>query len=186
MAITINLVIPENLTYEEGKQWVKAHCIKDKNGERLITQVYPGLQICYPGKKESGDYILFVHDRVLKHSDICVILVSYIYLGKLTYDEAIDLLEDVCRNGCKNDESVPDEIKAFTRLLFWATLQEEINYPQPRFEGRRMSFKRYAEAALSTRKDSPLKLKEVMERADDYRLPKNNSIDFPNKPSFYY
>jgi hypothetical protein len=37
---------------------------------------------------------------------------------------------------------------AFKDKVFWITLQEEINYPQPKFFGRKLPFQRYFEATL--------------------------------------
>lgn len=90
-------------------------------------------------------------------------------------------------------ESVTEAVKVIEPEVFkkpvvnWTTLQEEINYPQSsgRYEGRRMSFKRYAEAVLSTRADSEVSLDYVMKRAD-YWKNATAPIAFPNPPSFYY
>lgn len=158
----------------------------EANGVEKNSTVFPSLAIQYPAKKANSDYIFTVCGKVLKHSDICVLIVIYVLNGTLSYNEAIKLLEDACTNGWKDDDEELRQVRFLRYILFWTTLQEEINYPENWHEGRRMSFKRYAEAVLSTQPNSPISLKDAMERADNYMLAKNNPIDFPNAPSFYY
>jgi hypothetical protein len=47
--------------------------------------------------------------------------------------------------------------------IFWIVLQEDINYPMPRYQGRKMPFSRYLEALYCF--DSKHSLDEVIERA---------------------
>ena len=46
---------------------------------------------------------------------------------------------------CDND-FYSHEIKNF---LFWLTLQEDLNYPTPRYQGRKLPFQRFYEAVLA-------------------------------------
>ena len=52
----------------------------------------------------------------------------------------------------------------------WIVLQEDINYPMPRFEGRKMSFARYVEAIFVTQNNAH-NLEEVIERALSHSKP---------------
>ena len=97
------------------------------------------------------------------------------------------ILEEVYEEGWQHKATDLPQIWFLKCILYWTTLQEEINYPQSRgrYEGRRMSFKRYAEAVLATRADSSVTLDDVMCRADDWKKGRE-LLDFPGAPSFYY
>lgn len=53
--------------------------------------------------------------------------------------------------------------------IMWISLQEDLNYPMPRFEGRRMSFSRYLESIWQL--DNSHNLAEVIERALSHSRP---------------
>lgn len=53
--------------------------------------------------------------------------------------------------------------------IMWISLQEDLNYPMPRFEGRRMSFSRYLESIWQL--DNSHTLAEVIERALSHSRP---------------
>lgn len=177
----------ESMTFDEGVDYMKDLCSRNRGGQQRKFTVFPNLEVCYPGGKKHGDYLLTVSGKVLKHSAVCVIIASYVLNGTLSYEEMLGLLEDVYANGWQHREYDSTQIWFLKCVLYWTTLQEEINYPQSsgRYEGRRMSFKRYAEAVLSTRADSEVSLDYVMKRAD-YWKNATTPIVFPNPPSFYY
>lgn len=56
-------------------------------------------------------------------------------------------------------------------LIPLIVLQEDINYPMPRFEGRRMSFYRYLEALYCAGNNAQHNLGEVIKRALSHRRP---------------
>lgn len=59
--------------------------------------------------------------------------------------------------------------------IFWIVLQEDINYPMPRYQGRKMPFSRYLEALHCF--DSKHSLDEVIERALTEGRPPTDWID---------
>ncbi len=177
-------MIINKLTYEDGVNMMKKLCSEINDDNKKELEVFENMKIYYPGGKESGDYIFKVSGRVLRHSDICKIIVNYIKNGTLTYYEAMHVLEDVYMNGLKNVESDKYQIQYLKHILFWATLQEDINYFKAHQEGRKMAFKRYAEAVLST--FDIVSLEDVMRRADNYKLVQKTPLIFPKVPSFYY
>lgn len=177
----------ESMDYEQGVSFMKSLCIRNVDGRQRSFFVFPNLEIYYPGTKSQGDYILKVSGKALKHSAVCIIVASYVLNATFDYDEMLDLLEEVYAEGWQHKERDTTQMWFLKCILYWTTLQEEINYPQTsgHYEGRRMSFKRYAEAVLATRIDSPVTLDNVMYRADHWKQSRE-LLDFPNAPSFYY
>ena len=177
----------ESMDYEQGVSFMKNLCAKNADGRQIRFSVFPNLEICYPGAKSQGDYLLKVSGKVLKHSAVCIIVASYVLNGTLDYHEMLNLLEEVYAEGWQHRERDTTQIWFLKCILYWTTLQEEINYPQSsgHYEGRRMSFKRYAEAVLATRSESAVTLDNVMYRADHWKQSRE-LLDFPDAPSFYY
>lgn len=177
----------ESMSFEEGIEYMKNLCRRNKSRQQQYLQVSSNLEICYPAGKKQGDYLLMVSGKVLKHSAVCVIVATYVLNETLSYNEMLGLLEEIYEEGWQHYATDTAQIWFLKCILYWTTLQEEINYPQinGRYQGRRMSFKRYAEAALSTREDSEVTLDEVMKRADDWRYAQK-PLDFPDPPVFYY
>ena len=176
-----------SLSFTQGIKMMKVICEENVDGQQQSFWVFRNIEVCYPGKKNQGDYLLKISGEVLKHSDICKIVATYVLNGILGYEDMIDLLENIYNDGLQCAETDSEQIKYLKCILYWTTLQEEINYPQSDgYEGRRMSFKRYAEAILATRSDSKVTLDDVMRRADNWKLA-SDVFEFPNKkPSFYY
>lgn len=101
------------------------------------------------------------------------------------FNEIIEDLDNIYNLGMHASTNViNDEMKA---LIFWTTLQEDVNYPPPRL-GRKMPFQRYYEALLSSR--NVITWNEVQNRTNNHggRRPQLLNIDdlegIP-KPSFY-
>ena len=66
--------------------------------------------------------------------------------------------------------------------ILWISLQEDLNYPMPRFEGRRMSFSRYLESVWQI--DSNHTLQEVIQRALSHSMPIPwRNYEYPDKVS---
>lgn len=62
--------------------------------------------------------------------------------------------------------------KELSTIIPYIVLQEDINYPMPRFNGRRMSFYRYIEAILCTSAKSNHSIKDVISRTLSHTKPK--------------
>jgi len=64
--------------------------------------------------------------------------------------------------------------------ILWISLQEDLNYPMPRFEGRRMSFSRYLESVWQI--DNSHTLSEVIDRALSHSRPSEwSGCNYPPK-----
>lgn len=97
----------------------------------------------------------------------------------------VSLLDDIYQNGTNIDISKYSysETERLAALIYWITLQDEINYPQPRYNGRRMPFCRYFEAVYCA-KNNDFTLEDVCKRCNNRRhVPALYSIS--KAPSFY-
>lgn len=81
------------------------------------------------------------------------------------------------RHGNENRNYTLEELSTLIPLI---VLQEDINYPMPRFQGRRMSFYRYLEAIYCAKPSAIHNLGEVIERALSHKRLElwNNCIDY--------
>ena len=61
-------------------------------------------------------------------------------------------------------------IEELLKSIKWIVIQEDINYPMPKYEGRKMSFARYAEAVFVTQNDTHT-LEEVIKRTLSHTRP---------------
>ncbi len=119
------------------------------NGQSGNVQLGNGFVIHYPGYKGNGDYKLTVNGQPPKHTDIVNTIVK---LGRqVTLAQMTSFLDDVYANGLNATQVITGLSK---ELLYWITLQEEINYPPPK-SGRKMPFQRFFEAALVVHHPSP-------------------------------
>ena len=103
------------------------------------------LLISYPGYKSIGDYRLTENGTAPKHTDIVITIHSA--ANNENHELIIDFLNDVYTNGlAATSTAFP---RSFVEKLFWITLQEEINYPQPARAGRKLPFQRFYETVLA-------------------------------------
>ncbi len=94
-------------------------------------------------------------------------------------EELINYVDKVHRNLNKNFQRAGNKnwnytIDQLAHLIMWIVLQEDINYPMPRLQGRRMSFYRYLEAIYCAKNpnDKYHTLSSVIERALSHSQPK--------------
>lgn len=177
------------MNYDEGKNYMKNKC--NLGADTFIPEsTYSSLTITYPGYKGNGDYRVKIvpNSNPPTHFDVCEYLHNKIAVGTVGYDEMLSLLEDIYVNGTNIDfkNHNINEIKKLTTLIFWMTLQDEINYPQPHYQGRRMPFSRYFEAIYCAAfEDCTYTLSDVMRRCNNRGM-----VPAPyqtkDKPSFYY
>jgi hypothetical protein len=141
-----------------------------------------GLVITYPGYKKNGDYRLSENGKAPKHEDIVTEIFNFT-TGE-NFNSVTNFLDDVYANGLYAVSNVFS--KDFKEKIFWITLQEEINYPQPQYAGRRLSFQRFYEAALA--KKGICSLQEVIERTNNFgkQKPVLFKCDGIIHPSFYF
>lgn len=169
------------MKYPEGVQHMKHLYAKLGQGQKSFFTI-GDLVINYPGYKENGDYQLTINGTAPKHTDI----VSKFYnaTNLQNSNEIIAFLDDVYINGLNTTSTV--FTRTFVEKIYWITLQEEINYPQPRCKGRKLPFQRFYEGILA--KISPrLTLNTVLERTNNhgYRAPALFNIRNYPIPSFY-
>ena len=70
-------------------------------------------------------------------------------------------------------------IEELLKLIKWIVIQEDINYPPPKYEGRKMSFYRYLEAIYVACNDL-YSLERVIKRTLSHRRPsKWNGVIYP-------
>lgn len=153
------------------------HELEQLANEKKLAIRYPG----YKTKEGKCDYCVYLVDKngeqPISHVDIMQDLydkaneTNYMYLKKY--------LEDVARNGKDIDFSNYAHIcfdKGFnfqelTGLMFYIAIQEDINYPDVYYQGRKMCFYRYIEAVYcKTHRNH--KLEEAVCRASFNGIPK--------------
>lgn len=132
------------MNYPEGVEFMKSISIKGQTPVRHF--IYDQYIITYPGYKKDGDYRLSYRDnnQAPKHTDVIDIIVANCTTGNR--NQIVADLENIYTNGLRaQTQIIPDTIK---NKIYWITLQEEINYPQPRFKGIKLPFQRFFEATL--------------------------------------
>ncbi|ULJ69306.1 hypothetical protein MIS45_00015 [Wielerella bovis] len=175
-----------NYNYEQGVEHMRTLVEKATNRNQYSNSfnTNTNLIIQYPGHKRVGDYRLLTHldEPPPKHTDIVQIIFDM--TNNENYLSMIQDLEEIYSAGLKaHTDTIPNDIKD---LIFWITLQEEINYPPPRM-GRKLPFQRYFEAILAKQYPNIIKMQEVINRTNNHggRTPSllsnqfNNNIDFP-------
>jgi hypothetical protein len=171
------------MNYAQGIEMMKK-LVDDlkESGERFGTFEVGNLKIYYPGFKEHGDYKLTMQGGYIpKHTDI----VKEIFekTTKENFDAVSLFLEDVYKNGLAATNTALDQ--AFKEKIYWITLQEEINYPQPKRAGRKLPFMRYFEAALA--KIGFVELEKIIMRTNHRAQgrPPLFNLNEIRRPSFY-
>ena len=103
------------------------------------------LRIDYPGYKQKGDYRLSRNGIAPTHVNIVNGIYNMVTLNN--FSDIKDSLGDLYINGL-NSTNTFFSIEQ-KELIYWITLQEEINYPQPRYAGRKLPYQRFFEGALA-------------------------------------
>ena len=155
--------------YSGGKQFMLNLCNCPPNNQGQFT-AYSNIIIHYPGYKKNGDYRLEIQGgTVPSHSDICKILHNLIVNNRYSFSVLEQLLEDIYENGTLTDYE-DRNLKYLQNLIFWVTLQEEINYPRtkPWFAGRNLAFCRCYEAIYCTRPESAFTIRDVLGRCNNH------------------
>jgi len=171
------------MDYEEGVAYMIGLC-EEQQEKGLGPQSFSvgKLLIEYPGKKRIGDYRITRNGKVLTHAEIA----HHIY-KKTTSEKAPDVvyaLDDLYVAGLKSTDSLFS--LEFKELLFWITLQEEINYPQHEsYSGRKLPFQRFYEAVLA--RLGHVDIEEVVRRTNNHNMirPPLLIIERMEHPSFY-
>ena len=97
----------------------------------------------------------------------------------------VSFLEDIYINGLNATHTINSTLLS-KELIYWITLQEDINYPPPN-SGRKMPFRRYFEASLVAARYVNNTLMDVKQRTNIRGKPPTNWIlgNTVTRPSFY-
>ena len=117
-----------------------------------------------------------------KHEDIVIEIFNF--TNEENFTGVVNFLDDMYVNGLFATSDLFS--KKIKEKIFWITLQEEINYPQPQYAGRRLSFQRFYEAALIRK--GICSLEEVIKRTNNHgkHKPELYKCDDIIHPSFYF
>lgn len=139
------------------------------------------LLITYPGYKATGDYKLTENGIAPKHTDIVVEI--YTTVTNDNFDLVVEFLDALYLNGLAAQS--PHFSRSFIEKIFWITLQEEINYPQPAKAGRKLPFQRFYEGALA--KAGLTDLQTVLLRTNNHgkKIPELLDVKQLRRPVFY-
>lgn len=154
------------MDYQQGIEFMKELCNEVQTGEPQSFNV-GDLRIVYPGKKSEGDYILFRNGIAPTHENVVTYIYNAISSNKENFSKFLVELEHLYLYGLNSKYPfLPQKDKD---LIFWITLQEEINYPQPRYNGRKLIYQRYFEGLLAAIGHIPIK--EVIDRTNSNSIP---------------
>lgn len=173
------------MDYLNGIQYMKKLC---QLGSSSFNVPNTNITIQYPGYKRNGDYKLLLNGNPPTHVDICCTLHNYIMQNPNEYTKISRLLEDVYQNGtnCIGNYNLQNyNADYLINLIFWMTLQDEINYPQPRKSGRKMPFCRYFEAIYCANFQANFSINNVIVRCNNRGYIPNLYNNLINLVNFY-
>lgn len=148
---------------------------------------YDDIIIQYPGRKYNGDYRMNVSSfGVPTHIDISTMLYDLIIDNHFTYQTIKTFLTDIYNNGT-NTTYNNNKLTYLQHLIYWVTLQEEINYPRAKnYAGINLAFCRFFEAIYATQPDSPFTLTDVLRRCNNHGSAKPSLYNLATAASFYH
>lgn len=172
-----------NYNYEQGVAYMQTLVMNATNRNQYSNSfnTNTNLIIQYPGYKKSGDYRLLTHLNTQPPTHADIVQIIFDMTNNENYLSMIQDLEKIYSAGLNaHTDTIPNDIKD---LIFWITLQEEINYPPPQM-GRKLPFQRYFEAALAKRYPEIIEIQNVINRTNNHgrsipSLLNQNDIYFP-------
>lgn len=139
----------------------------------------PNLELLYPGRiPNKGDYRLELNGQALSHTDIVRAVHNCTLNGN--GQDITGFLVDIYQNGLNANSDFDFNITVsgndlsmneFKQLIYWLILQEDINYPRPRFMGVRMPLTRYIEGVVAAEHPQLLSLEQVLTRTNNHGGP---------------
>lgn len=129
------------------------------NGKKLAIR-YPG----YKTTKKKCDYCVYLVDeygeKPISHEEIMIDL--YEKTTAQNYQMMRQYVEEVAMHGknieisafLQNAYNSGFSFEELTSLMFYIAIQEDINYPEKRYQGRKMCFYRYLEAVYCKMHDN--------------------------------
>lgn len=148
---------------------------------------YPDIIIRYPGGKKEGDYKLFLkNSSVPKYTDLCMTLYNHAIGKTYTFPDLKSFIEDIYTNGTKTAYN-DIQLVHLQNLIFWVTLQEEINYPRSQgYAGVNLAFCRFYEAIYCTRQDAAFTIDDVLQRCNNHNQTRPVLYDLTLKSYIYH
>ena len=171
------------MDYEQGINYIKSLLAGGRSG---VFHAYKGIDVHYPGyKKNFGDYRLEIAGSgPPSHAAICQKLYDEIKRGTYTFGQLDQLLKDVYANGTRTQ--VEDErLRYYQNLIYWVTLQEEINFPRSKgCAGINLAYCRYYEAIYCAVHDG-VTIVDVMERCRNHGSSRPVLYKIDDAPDYY-
>ncbi len=191
----INFMALPRCKPQEAILWLQEECNKIDPQSPLYyntIRISPEVTLEIPGKhgkEHPGDYRMLWNGKAPSHEDVIVALIctldeNNVDRPNMDYSTWIKLLEDIYENGTLNLDDYKDErIKRIMVIVFWLTLQEDINL---KMGGRVVVFRRYAEALATTQQGFEHTVEEVVYRLRSHRCPDVLEMwDLPTSPNYY-
>lgn len=175
------------MNYAEGILFMQNLCSGDCTGTIYPCNSISELEIQYPGRKKNGDYKMLYRNSPPTHQEICQKPYEH---SNHHYEQYVDFLEDVYLHGTNISVDEYNNVynaESLVHIIYWITLQEEINYPQAEGKmGRRLPFCRYFEAVCAAN-NYELTIETVKNRCQNHGggVPNALNIGFRRKPAFY-
>jgi hypothetical protein len=170
------------MDYDEGKSYMIKLCRNDNNG---YFQAYRDIIVNYPGSKKPGDYRIEVNGRAPTHSQICRQLYKLIRADDITYIAVYKMLVTTYCSGTHN-LAHNLKIRYLQNLIYWITLQEEINYPREKgYAGINLAFCRFFEAIYAINTDR-FTINDVCNRCANNGRQKPSLYDIEDAPEYYH
>ena len=171
------------MDYSEGIDFMRNLYRNNQTGK---FEAYQNIIVNYPGRKKAGDYRLeIVNEKVPTHGEICQLLHNLIKRGHCTYERIYALLERTYNQGTKELDT--DEYMNYLQhLIYWVTLQEEINYPRRAgYAGINLPFCRFFEAIYCTRNED-FTIDTVIRRCNNHGKSRPELYKISNAPGYYH
>lgn len=156
------------MNYAEGVAHMREVVSNATNRERYgnYFNVNTDLIIQYPGRLGDGDYRLVYNNSHIPPTHADIVQQIFDMTNNGNYLRMIQDLEQIYLYGLHASTNIiSNDIK---ELIYWITLQEDINYPPPRRQGRKLPFQRYFEAALAKRYPEIIEIQNVINRTNNH------------------
>lgn len=153
------------------------------------TLVDNRIVLSYPGKKNGGvDYLLRLNEKIVYHSHIAEVFYN---LGEQGLGEAAaNFITNFYNDGLNADHitNLPETVRLldedltfeqFKHLIYYTILQEDINYPRPRYFGLCMPLIRFTEAIIAGEQNNIITFQEVVNRINNHGGPPPRAINHP-------
>jgi len=169
-----------NFSPEDAIEFCKEmYAIAKEKNTKITVSINGNASLNFPGyKKSKGDYALelpqsFIYSKLPSrshkpsHGDIASYLNDNV--NAENYSEVVSILNHLYNKGTKSyfrTASAHFFEPWLQDIVFWTSLQEEINYPLA--QGKNMAYSRYFEGLLAAFPDSKIKLYDVLNRCKNH------------------